>query len=95
MKKNENKNTEIFEKENIDIPLLNIDNKESVDKSNELNEFELEKKSFNMWTIIIIIGNIAQVFGSGLCLSNTDYVLSVESLVGIGCFFAYLNIIKY
>lgn len=76
-------------------PLLNNNGVKIGDENKEINDFEGIKKTHNYWIIIIIIGNISQIFGSGLCLVNTDYVFCVEAFVGIGCFFSYINLIKY
>ena len=49
-----------------------------------------------MWSVICIISNLIQIFGSGISLFDFDNVLSsTEILVGFGCFLAYINIGRY
>ena len=101
-KKNPNESINKHEKSNkhdedgMDDPLLFAE-KYGINKEErkDLILFQKKKKKFNYWILIVIIGNIAQIFGSGLCLVNTDYIFFVEAFVGIGCFFAYINLIKY
>ena len=83
-----------LENSDISTPLLLSE----IKGKTELGDFDLfdqEKQSLNYWIIIIILGNISQIFGSWLCLVNSDYIILVEYFVGIGCFFSYLNLIKY
>jgi hypothetical protein len=87
-KKIEKKYSNENDKEN---PLLTSDTNENGD----LENFIQEKNKNNYWVLIIIIGNVNQFFGSGLCLMDSDYIYYVEYFVGIGCFFAYINLIKY
>jgi hypothetical protein len=60
----------------------------------ELNEGN--KKLFNMWSVICLIGNVVQIFGSALSLFDTSNIMSsTEVLVGFGCMLAYINVGRY
>lgn len=60
----------------------------------ELNEGN--KKLFNMWSVICLIGNVIQIFGSALSLFDTSNIMSsTEVLVGFGCMLAYINVGRY
>jgi len=55
-----------------------------------------KKKLFNMWSLISILGNIVQIFGSVLSLFDSNNTMtSTEILVGFGCMLAYINIGRY
>lgn len=55
-----------------------------------------KKLAFNSWSILCIIGNILQVFGSAISLFDTNNILtSTEILVGFGCMLAFLNLGRY
>ena len=47
-------------------------------------------KFFNKWSIICLIGNLIQIFGSVLAtLDYQEINTSSELLIGFGCMFAY------
>lgn len=72
-----------------------LDNEKIQTKWDQIQAKDL-KKFFNMWSIISFIGNVIQLFGSGLALFDVESVnTSTELLVGFGCFLAYLNIGRY
>ncbi len=53
-------------------------------------------KFFNKWSLICLLGNIIQIFGSSLSLFDNEYVLSsTEILVGFSCMLAYINVGRY
>lgn len=53
-------------------------------------------KFFNKWSIICLVGNLIQLFGSFLSLLNyQNETASSEMLIGFGCMFAYINIGRY
>ena len=55
-----------------------------------------KKKFFNMWSMISLLANIVQIFGSVLSLFDTNNTMaSTEILVGFGCMLAYINIGRY
>jgi hypothetical protein len=49
---------------------------------------------FDQWSIICLIGNIIQIFGSIISLLTTN-IKTIEFLIGFGCFFSYLYVGKY
>ena len=58
--------------------------------------YKEDKKLFNYWYIVCLIGNVIQIFSAIMCLIDPDIVLtSTECLVGFGCSFAYINILRY
>jgi hypothetical protein len=70
-------------------------------KANKLNQAQDtlnqdRRNLFNMWSFICLFGNVVQIFGAGLCLFDTENVItSTEVLVGFGCMLAYINIGRY
>jgi hypothetical protein len=56
-------------------------------------------KLFSIWSIISILGNIIQMFGSltNIFQSEQYFVVSMTSElpIGIGCMFAWIGLIKY
>lgn len=53
-------------------------------------------KFFNFWLIIVIVGNLFQIFGGILSFMDQNTVLSVhEIVVGFGCFFAWIGVIRF
>lgn len=55
-----------------------------------------KRKFFNKWSIICLLGNIVQIFGTILSLINSqDVDTPSEVLIGFGCMLAYINIGRY
>ncbi len=85
---------------NYDHPIVSsIENKKFKKiKENQWNVLRIsdKKKFFNMWSIISLLGNIVQIFGSVLSLFDSNNTMaSTEILVGFGCMLAYINIGRY
>jgi hypothetical protein len=65
------------------------------------NEHKIEKtrskyRKFQFWAVICVFANIFQLFGAGISLSSPINVTLTETLlIGLGCFFAWINIVKY
>jgi hypothetical protein len=73
-----------------------INEKEKKDKEKELEEIKDKYKKFQFWTIVCLMSNMIQIFGSCVAIAYPNNILSTESiLVGLGCFFAYINIVRY
>lgn len=53
-------------------------------------------KLFNKWSIVCLIGNLTQIFGTLLNLINISYTTnSSELLIGFGCMLSFINIGRY
>ncbi len=53
-------------------------------------------KLFNKWSIICLLGNIVQVFGTALSFVNHNETMQTsEGLIGFGCMLAYVNMGRY
>lgn len=53
-------------------------------------------KFFNFWIIIITVGNLFQIFSGIILIINQSTLLKVnEVLVGFGCFFAWIGVIRF
>lgn len=84
-------------------PLLDKDYYEKVDEIEEKEKkdqkdirYKENKKVFNNWYLVSLFGNIIQIFAACMCLIDPDNVFLVtECLVGFGCSFAYINILRY
>ena len=51
---------------------------------------------FNFWVIIAILGNLFQIFGGILSIISRSTTLKIyETIVGFGCFFAWIGIIRF
>lgn len=51
---------------------------------------------FNSWEIVGVLGNLFQVFGSIMSFIDTNLLLTThEILTGFGCWFAWVNIVRY
>jgi hypothetical protein len=51
---------------------------------------------FNSWEIVSVVGNLFQCFGSIMIFVDTDLRLTThEILTGFGCWFAWVNIVRY
>jgi hypothetical protein len=65
-------------------------------KEDEFNEIKDKYNKFQFWTIVCLFSNIIQIFGSCVAIAYPNNILQSESvLVGLGCFFAYINIVRY
>jgi hypothetical protein len=86
--KTNRRETKVTEKSVID--------KEKKDPNAEQLKSSHRSKLFNVWALICIIGNIVQIFGSGMSLFDTDNIMSsTEILVGFGCMLSYINVGRY
>lgn len=53
-------------------------------------------KFFNFWVIFMVVGNLFQIFGGILSFLDQNSVLTVhEIVVGFGCFFAWIGIVRF
>ncbi|OMJ67754.1 hypothetical protein SteCoe_35005 [Stentor coeruleus] len=53
-------------------------------------------KFFNFWVIIVTIGNLFQIFGGIISIISQSTLLKInETLVGFGCFFAWIGVIRF
>ena len=53
-------------------------------------------KFFNFWTIIILLSNFLQIFGSMMSLINRTKTYNVyEALLGFSCFFTWIGLQRY
>jgi len=53
-------------------------------------------KFFNFWVVVCLLGNLLQLFGAIVALEDEDNTLELhETLVGFGCFFAWVNSVGY
>ena len=73
----------------------------SQEKQKNKSKWDLLKSSekgklFNKWSIVCLIGNILQIFGTTLTLINLSETTSTSEVsIGFGCMFAYINIGRY
>lgn len=59
-------------------------------------EFKEKIKFIDLWVIFALIGNICQILGSLSILIIGGLALNVnESVIGLGCFFSWINIIQH
>lgn len=73
----------------------NPNNQRFKSKWDQLNNND-KRILFNKWSIICILGNIVQIFGTGLNLINhSETTNTSEALIGFGCMLAYINIGRY
>lgn len=87
--------------------MKNADNNNSEDDNDETNKnefqskwdqlkFQDKSKLFNKWSIICLLGNIIQMFGSILSLLDYHNINgSTDMLIGFGCMLAFINIGRY
>lgn len=88
----------------------NTNNNKKIKSDNTINDSNINKpktkwdmlktnekrRLFNKWSIICIIGNIIQIFGTILSLVDYEEVdTSSEVLIGFGCMLAFINIGRY
>jgi len=86
--KTNRRETKITEKSIID--------KDKKDLNAEQLKSSHKSKLFNVWALVCLIGNIVQIFGSGMSLFDTDNIMSsTEVLVGFGCMLSYINVGRY
>lgn len=51
---------------------------------------------FSLWEVVGVLGNLFQIFGSLMSLIDTKVLVSThEILNGIGCWFAWFNLVRY
>jgi hypothetical protein len=51
---------------------------------------------FNVWMIILMLGNFFQILGGLLTLIDQNSTLGVdEIIIGFGCFFAWIGVVKF
>jgi hypothetical protein len=51
---------------------------------------------FNYWVVLSIVGNLFQIFGGVLTLlDNETYITTHQVLIGFGCFFAWVGIVRF
>jgi hypothetical protein len=73
------------------------------DYDNAMNKTKKMKKQpkkhlqvLQIWSVMGLIGNVIQIFGSGLALSeSSDVTTNITVLLGSGCLFACINMGKY
>ena len=53
------------------------------------------KLELSWWPITCLIGNLVEVFGSGLCLTSYEISSTQEILIGMGCMICYCGIGRY
>ena len=52
-------------------------------------------KFFNFWVIVALLGNLCQLFGALSSLMDDLFVKTSETLLGFGCFFAWVTAVGY
>ena len=58
--------------------------------------FTEKLKFFNFWVIFMVVGNLFQIFGAILSFLDQNTVLTIhEIVVGFGCFFAWIGIVRF
>jgi len=80
-------------------------NKASIEEINQLEKrkkFKSKKEPkkhlqvLQLWSVLGLIGNLIQIFGAGLALSeSSDVTMNKTILIGSGCLFACINLGKY
>lgn len=107
---NNNENISILDKDGLIVRKTNTNNTNNNNNTNNLKEvintniqskwdqLNIKEKGrfFNKWSIICLVGNLIQIFGSFISLLDyNDITTSSEMLIGFGCMFAYINIGRY
>lgn len=96
-----NKGLEVYRNYSRKTKILNTGDFASSEKLNEKQKLskKLLKHPYrllNLWNIFSILGNTIQLFGSIMSLYEPKDDLSFKNiLVGLGCFCAWINIVKY
>ena len=67
----------------------------SAENSWEALDVLTKLKFFNFWVIVALLGNLCQLFGALSTLMDDMFLKTSETLLGFGCFFAWVTAVGY
>jgi hypothetical protein len=69
--------------------------KKTIKKNEKLEKVKDKYSKFNFWSSLCMLGNLFQLFGSGIALASDNITLMQTFLIGFGCFLAWVNVVRY